>query len=60
MRWGGTRSKGEGRECGFDRIIFLHSDLLKFFLKQKYNITKFSPDTIVFIDENNSRHKLMG
>ena len=32
-RWGGARSKGEGRKCKFDRKMFLHSYLLELCLK---------------------------
>ena len=50
-RWGGPRSKGEGRKSSCDRKMFYHSDLLKLCLKQKLDINKFFPDTIVFLDE---------
>ena len=53
-RWGGPRSKGEGRKCSFDQNRFLHSDLLKLCLKKKLDITKFFLDTIVFLDEKKS------
>ena len=59
-RWGGARSKGEGRECVLDRKMLLHSDILNLCLKQKRNITEFFPDTIVFSDKNNFRCKAMG
>ena len=54
---GEVRSKGEGRKCDLDQKMFLHSDLLKLCLKQNGDITKFFPDTIVFLDENNSHYK---
>ena len=57
---GGARSKGEVRECDFDRKMFLHSDMFKLCLKKKHDITKLFLDTIMFLDKNNSRYKLMG
>ena len=59
-RWGGARSKGEGRECVLGRKMLLHSDILNLCLKQKRNITEFFPDTIAFSDKNNFRYKEMG
>ena len=34
VSWGGSRTKGKGRECELTKIIFLHSDLLKLCLKK--------------------------
>ena len=48
--WGGVRTKGKGRECELTKNMFLHSDLLKWCLKKKHNITEFFPDTTVFYD----------
>ena len=50
------KSKGAVHECDIDRKMFLHSDLLRLYLNQKYDITKLLPDTIVFFDEKNSRY----
>ena len=46
--WGGTKSKGAVNECDIDWKMFLHSDLLRLYLNQKYDITELLPDTIVF------------
>ena len=40
--------------------MFLHSDMLELCLKQKHDITKFLPGTIVFLDDKRSRYKVMG
>ena len=48
--WGGARNKGRGRKCKLTKKMFLHSDPLKLFLKKKYNISEFYPDTTVFKD----------
>ena len=58
-RWGGARSKSELRECNLDRKMFLHSDMLKLYLKQKFNITEFFLDMILFFDENNLHYEVM-
>ena len=50
VSWGGARTKGKGHECEFTKIMFLHSDLLKLYLKKKHNITEFFSDTTVFYD----------
>ena len=50
VSWGGARTKGKGRECKITKNMFLHSDLLKFCLKKKHNITEFFPGTTVFYD----------
>ena len=57
--WGGVQSKGEADEANFYQEMFLYSDLLKVCLKEKHNITKFF-NMIMFLDENNSRYKVMG
>ena len=59
-RWGGTVSEGERSNCDLDRKTFLYSDLLNLCLRQKFNITEFFPDRIVFFDDNNSRYKVIG
>ena len=48
VSWGGAWTKGKGRECELTKNIFLHSDLLKFFLNKKRKINEFSLDTTVF------------
>ena len=48
--WGGTRTKGEGRECELTKNMFLHNYLLQFFLGKKRKITEFLPDTTVSND----------
>ena len=50
VSWGGARTKDKGRECKITKNMFLHSDLLKLYLKKKHNITEFFPDTTVFYD----------
>ena len=47
---GGSRTKGEGSNFELTKNMFLHSNLLKFFLKKKHNITEFLPDTTMFYD----------
>ena len=49
--WGGAQTKGKVSECKHTKNMFLHSDLLKFCLKKKPNITEFFPDTTTFYDE---------
>ena len=51
VSWGGARTKGKGRECEITKNMIFHSDLFKFFLKKKYNITQFFSDTTVFYDK---------
>ena len=34
VSWGGTWTKGKGRECELTKNMFLHSDLLKLCLKK--------------------------
>ena len=51
VSWGGARTKGKGRECELTKKMFLHSDLLKFFLKEEHNISEFFPDKTVFYDQ---------
>ena len=48
VSWEGAHTKGKGRECKRTKKMFLHSDLLKFFLKKKRKINEFFPDTNVF------------
>ena len=48
--WGGAQTKGRGRECELTKKMFLHSDLLKLYLKKKRKINEFFPDTTVFYD----------
>ena len=48
VSWGGARTKGKGRKCELTKNLFLNSDMLKFYLKKKQNITDFFPDTTVF------------
>ena len=48
--WGGAQTKGEVHKCKLTKNMFLHSDLLKFFLKKKQNITDLFPDTTVVYD----------
>ena len=50
VSWGGTRTKGKGRECELTKNMFLHSDLLKLCLKKKRKINEFFLDTTVFYD----------
>ena len=50
VSWGGSRTKGKGRECELTKQMFLHSDLLNLCLKKKHNISEFFPDTTVFYD----------
>ena len=50
VSWGGSRTKGKGRECELTKKMFLHSDLLNFCLKKKRKINEFFPDTTVFYD----------
>ena len=50
VSWGGAQTKGNERECGITKKIFLNSDLLKLCLKKKHNISEFIPDTTVFYD----------
>ena len=52
-RWGGERGKVRGSKCEIYRKMFLQRDLLKLCLKRNQDITKFYPDMIVFLDENN-------
>ena len=40
--------------------MFLYSDMLNLFLKQKREITEFFPYTTVIFDENNSPYEVMG
>ena len=46
--WGGAWTKGEVRECKLSKKMFLHSDLLKLYLKKKHKITDLFPDATVF------------
>ena len=55
-RWVGALGKVKGRKCKIERNMFLYSDLLKFYMRQYQDITKLFPDTIVFLDDNNSRY----
>ena len=48
VSWGGARTKGKGCEVKLTKNMFFHSDMLKFCLKKKNNITEFFPDTTVF------------
>ena len=48
VSWGGAWTKGKGRECELTKKMFLYSDLLKFCLNKKHNITEFFPDRTVF------------
>ena len=48
VSWGDARTKGKGRECELTKNMSLQSDLLKFCLKKKHNITELFPDTTVF------------
>ena len=48
--WGGTKTKGEVRECEPTKKMFFNNDLLQLCLKKKRNITEFFPETIVFYD----------
>ena len=50
VSWGGTRAKGEGRECELTKKMFFHNHLLQLYLKKKQKITEFFPDTTVFYD----------
>ena len=50
VSWGGARTKRKGSECELTKNMFLHSDLLKLYLKKKHNITEFFPDTTFFYD----------
>ena len=55
----GGQSKGEGCKYKIDQKIFLQSDLLKLWLKQNQDITKFFPDNFFFKDENNLCYDVM-
>ena len=48
VSWGGAWTKGKGCECKPTKNMFFLSDLLKFCMKEKKNITDFFPDTTVF------------
>ena len=50
VSWRDARTKGKGRECKLTKKMFLHSDLLKLFLKKKQKTTDLFPDTTVFSD----------
>ena len=50
VSWGGARTKGKVCECKLTKNMFLHSDMLKLYLKKKHNITDFFLDTTVFFD----------
>ena len=49
VRCGGSRAKGEGRECKLAKNMLFHSDLLKLCLMKRQKISDFFPDTTVFI-----------
>ena len=49
VSWGGTRTKGKGRECELTKNTFFCNDLLQLSLKKKRKITEFFPDTTVFL-----------
>ena len=57
--WGCARTKGKGRKCKLTKNMFLHSYLLKLCLKKEHNVTKFFPDTTVFLRLENSGCELM-
>ena len=42
-RWAGTQSKCERPECNLDWMMFLHSDLLKLFMRKNQDSTKLFP-----------------
>ena len=48
VSWGGAQFKDKGRKCKLTKNMYLHSDLLKFCLKKKYNIADLFPDTTSF------------
>ena len=50
VSWGGARTKGMGRKCILTKKMFLYSDLFKFCLSKKHNITEFFLDTKLFND----------
>ena len=50
VSWGGTKTKGEVRECEPTKKMFFNNDLLQLCLKKKRKITEFFPETIVFYD----------
>ena len=58
VSWGGEWTKGKRRECKLTKQMFLHSDLLKLYLKKKRRIADFFPDTTFFLLKN-SRCELM-
>ena len=50
LRCGGSRTKGEVRECKIDKKMFFHSDMLKLCHMKRRKIIELSPDTTVFYD----------
>ena len=49
-RVGGERTKVKGRECELTKHMFLHSDMLKLYMKKKHNISEVFPDRTFFYD----------
>ena len=49
VRCGGSRTKGEVRECELAKKILFHSALLKLCLMKRRKISDFFPDTSFFI-----------
>ena len=47
VSWGGSQTKGEGRDYELTKNMFFHSDLLQLCLRKKQKITEFFPDTTV-------------
>ena len=50
VSWGGARTKGKGRECELANKVFLHSDLLKLFLKKNTTSLSSSLTPLFFND----------
>ena len=48
VSWRGALTKGKGRECKITKNMFLHINMLKWFLNKKHNIADFFLDTTVF------------
>ena len=51
VSWGGAQNNDKERECELTKNMFLHSDLLKLFLKKKHNISEFFPEPTFFNDK---------
>ena len=56
----GAQSKVEGRKLKMDQKTFLHSDMLKFCLEKNPDTTILFLYTVIFLDKNILRYKIMG